>query len=66
MAEHLSNVAPYDFNDIEDLRKALVKAVDEYLERFPEPRDAMPGDAFFFNETVSFIFPTGVRARNLA
>lgn len=66
LAEHLSNIDPYDFSDIEDMRKALVKAVDEYLEMFPEPRDAMPGDEFYFNETISFVFPAGVRARNLA
>ena len=66
LAEHLSSIDPYDFNDVEDVRKALLKAVDEYLERFPEPRAAMPGDEFFFNETVSFVFPAGVRARNLA
>jgi hypothetical protein len=26
----------------------------------------MPGDEFFFNETVTLVFPAGVRARNLA
>jgi hypothetical protein len=66
LAEHLSNIDPYDFNNIEDIRKALVQTVDGYLEMFPEPRDAMVGDEFYFNETVSFIFPAGVRARNLA
>jgi hypothetical protein len=66
LAEHLSNIDPYDFRDIEELRAELVKQVDEYLERFPEPRGAMPGDEFFFNETVTLVFPAGVRARNLA
>ncbi len=66
LSEHLSNIDPYDFSDIEDMRSALVKAVDEYLEMLPEPRDAMPGDEFYFNETISFVFPAGVRARNLA
>jgi hypothetical protein len=66
LAEHLSNIDPYDSNDIEEVRKALVMAVDDYLERFPEPRETMPGDEFYFNETVSFVFPAGVRARNLA
>jgi hypothetical protein len=66
LAEHLSNVDPYDLGDTEEVRKALLKTVDEYLERFPEPRDAMAGDEFYFNETVSFVFPAGVRARNLA
>jgi hypothetical protein len=66
LAEHLSNIDPYDFGNIEELRAELVKAIDEYLEQFPEPRDAMPGDEFFFNETITLVFPAGVRARNLA
>jgi hypothetical protein len=66
LAEHFSNIDPYDFPDIEDLRAELVRQVDAYLEQFPEPRDAMPGDEFFFNETVTLVFPAGVRARNLA
>jgi hypothetical protein len=66
LAEHLSNIDPYDFTNIEDIRTALLRVVDEYLEMFPEPRDAMAGDEFYFNDTVSFIFPAGVWARNLA
>jgi len=66
LAEHLSNIDPYDFPGIEALRAELVRQVDAYLEQFPEPRDAMPGDEFFFNETVTLVFPAGVRARNLA
>ncbi len=66
LAEQLSNIDPYDFHDIEELRKALVNVVDDYLRQFPEPRDAMPGDEFFFNETVTIVFPADVRARNLA
>jgi hypothetical protein len=66
LAELLSNIDPYDFGNIETLRKELLKVVDDYLERFPEPRDAMPGDEFFFNETITLVFAAGVRIRNLA
>lgn len=66
LAEHLSSTDPYDFKDLDALRKELIDQIDYYLERFPEPRGAMPGDEFFFNETVTFIFPAGIRARNLA
>lgn len=66
LAERLSNIDPYDFTDIEALRTVLVKAIDDYLEQFPEPRAAMPGDAFFFNETITLVFSAGVTARNLA
>ncbi len=66
LSEHLSNIDPYNFKDINNLRKELVRVIDEYLKNFPEPREAMPSDEFFFNETVIMIFPVGVRAKNLA
>ncbi|MDI6890958.1 MAG: DUF5752 family protein [Thermodesulfovibrionales bacterium] len=66
LSEHLSNIDPYDFKDINDLRNELLDVIDDHLERFPEPREAMPGDEFYFNETVTLIFPVGIRAKNLA
>jgi hypothetical protein len=66
LAERLSSIDPYDFADINDLRKELLRAIDDHLVSFPEPRRAMEGDEFFFNETVLMVFPAGMRARNLA
>lgn len=66
LSERLSNIDPYDFKDITDLRNELINVINEYLKMFPEPREAMPGDEFYFNETVTLIFPVGIRARNLA
>jgi len=66
LAERLSNIDPYEYASLQDLRKALIGAIDDYLTDFPEPRDALPGDEFYFNETVTLVFPAGVRARNLA
>jgi hypothetical protein len=66
LSESLSNLDPYNFTRITDLRNELMKVIDEYLALFPSPREAMPGDEFYFNETVTLIFPAGLRARNLA
>lgn len=66
LAEHLSSIDPYDFESIGGLRKGLLKKIDDYLQRFPEPRGAMPGEEFYFNQTVTLIFPVGLRAQNLA
>ena len=66
LAERLSNIDPYDYASVRDLRSDLITVIDDYLQLFPEPRDAMPGDDFHFNETVMLVFPAGVRARNLA
>lgn len=66
LAEHLSNVDPYLYPTIGDLRAALIGAIDDYLLHSPEPRQATEGEEFYFHETVTLVFPVGVRARNLA
>ena len=66
LAERLSNIDPFAFRTLTDVRAALVAAIGDYLEHYPEPREALPGDEFHFNETVTFVFPSGLRARNLA
>jgi len=66
LSEHLSNIDPYAFLNINDLRAELLRVIDDYLDAFPEPREAMPGEEFYFNETITLIFPVGIRARNLA
>ena len=66
LAERLANIDPYDLGSIDAVRRALVKVIDDYLLHFPEPREALAGDEFYFNETVSLVFPVGVRVKNLA
>jgi hypothetical protein len=66
LSEHLSNIDPYDFKTINDFRNKLLEVIDNYLKNFPEPREAMHGDEFYFNETVTLIFPIGIRVKNLA
>jgi hypothetical protein len=66
LSEYFSNVDPFLFNEISKLRKAILKVIDDYLKQFPEPREAMPGSEFYFNEAVTLLFPAGLRANNLA
>ncbi len=66
LAEQLSSIDPYEFKDISELRTALLTVVDNYLENFPEPREALAGEEFYFNETITIVFPARIRARNLA
>lgn len=66
LAEQLSNIDSYSFTSTEDLRGKLIEVIDSFLENFPEPREVLPGDEFYFNEAITFIFPLGLRARNLA
>ncbi len=66
LAEELSNIDPYDFKTIDSLRTELIRVIDAYLERFPEPRETRRGDEFYFNETITLVFPAGVWVKNLA
>jgi hypothetical protein len=66
LSEHLSNIDPYDYKNISGLKNKILEVIDNYLENFPEPREAMPNDEFYFNETITLIFPAGIRAKNLA
>lgn len=66
LSEKLSNIDPYDFKDINDLRNEIIRVILEYLETFPEPRETKPGEEFYFNETITLIFPEGIRVKNLA
>lgn len=66
LSEHLSNIDPYACGTLDDVRNELLRVIDSYLESFPEPREAMPGDHFFFNEPVTLVAPVGIKAGNLA
>lgn len=66
LAERLSNIDPYESIGVEDLRVKLIEVIDQYLAAFPEPRQAIPGDEFFFNETLTLVFPAGIAVKNLA
>ncbi len=66
LSEYFSNIDPFSFDSLDDLRKALLNVIDTYLERFPEPRETMPGNEFTFNEAIVLVFPGGLRANNLA
>jgi len=66
LSERLSSIDPFAFEDLSHLRQELLQSIDDYIADFPEPRDAISGDEFYFNETVTIIFPVGVWAKNLA
>ncbi|RJQ56804.1 MAG: hypothetical protein C4526_00850 [Nitrospiraceae bacterium] len=66
LAERLSGIDPYDFSTIGGLRNELLRVIDDYLGKFPEPREAMPGDEFYFNQTITLTFPAGIWVKNLA
>jgi hypothetical protein len=66
LSERLSNIDPYTYADISELRAAILSVIDDHLDTFPEPREAMQRDEFHFTQTVTLVYPAGMRARNLA
>ena len=66
LAERLACIDPYTLKSVNEVRMELLSEIDDFLANFPEPRDVVRGNEFYFNETVNLVFPVGVRARNLA
>ncbi len=66
LAEGLANVNPYEFANIEDVRKELIRIINEYLKTYPAPRPVLPGNEFHFNESVTLVIPTGLEATGLS
>ncbi len=65
LAEGLANVNPFEFNSIDGVRAELIRIITEYLKTYPQPRPALPGREFLFNEGVTIVFPTGIEAVTL-
>ena len=66
LAERMASIDPYTFKSVNGVRKELIREIDDFLRNSPKPRDVVPGNEFYFNETVSLVFPVGVKTRNLA
>lgn len=66
LSERLSTIDPFELKDANSLRMELISVIDKHLERFPVPRDALPGDEFYFSETITIVFHAGIQARNLS
>ncbi len=66
LAEQLSSVDPYEFSDVQGLRNKVLEIIDDYLRTFPEPKEVMPGNEFYFTEAITIVFRAGIRAHNPA
>lgn len=68
LGELLAGVDTTAYTSLEELRQALVAAVERYLEERPaaQLRFASPGQEFFFVKAVHFVLPTLHTASTLA
>jgi len=65
LAERLANLNPFAYQKIEDVRLGIIDIITKHLKEYPQPRHALRGDEFFFNEGVTLVMPSGYEAATL-
>ncbi len=67
LSENLSNIDPFrHVASLDSLREELLGSISRYIKRYGEPGNVLPGEEFHFEESITVVFPAGVRASNLA
>ncbi len=65
LAEKFSAFSPFGFEDMEEIREALVEVLEEYLWDFPSSPWVRPGYEFHFCEASTVVFRSGIVAGTL-
>ncbi len=65
LAEKLSAVDPFDFENMSKVREALVELLEDYLWEYPHNPQVQPGFEFYFCEAAAVVMPSGIVARTL-
>jgi Family of unknown function (DUF5752) len=66
LAEKLATIDILSFTSIRQLRDAIIATVQTYMqENAARSRSCIPGDEFHFCESMSFIMPTGIVAKDI-
>jgi hypothetical protein len=66
LSERLSSIDPYTLQTVKKVRAKLLQEIDDFLTDSPHEHEVPAGNEFYFNETVSMVFPVGVKTKNLA
>ncbi|MDA8090168.1 MAG: DUF5752 family protein [Nitrospiraceae bacterium] len=67
LSENLSNIDPFrDTASLDSLREELLGSISRYIKKYGDPGNVLPGEEFYFQESVTVVFPAGFRALNLA
>lgn len=61
LAERLGILDPYEFSSLGELRTATLEVIDERLGETTMIPWARPGDEFYFMESTTVVFDTGIR-----
>ncbi len=65
LAERLSSVDPFEYEELTQVRDAMVELLEEYFWNFPFNPEARPGYELYFCEASSVIMRSGFFARTL-
>lgn len=65
LGERLAIADPFDFEDLEALRSAIIAIVDDHLTHTPVVPRVVFGEPFYFMITTLLEVPTGIEARTL-
>ena len=66
LSERLSCIDPYTLKTVKKVREKLLYEIDGFLAEQPDEHKVRPGNEFYFNETVSMVFPVGVKTKNIS
>jgi hypothetical protein len=66
LAERLSIIDPYTFKSVDGVRNELLRKIDSFLGSSSRTHEVLSGNEFYFNQTISIVFPVGVKTKNLA
>ncbi len=65
LSEMLANINPFAFDSIEDIRSELMDVITARVKEHGSPRNALPGNEFFFNESITLVLPSGYEANGI-
>ncbi len=66
LAEKLSAIDTTRFTSVHDLREKIAITVENHLKHVQHPRQAMPGEEFYFMQSITFVLQTPYEAHDLA
>ncbi len=65
LAEKLSSIDPFEYDNLTQVRKALADLVEEYLGKAPQTHQVLPGFEFYFCEGSAVVMRSGIVAQTL-
>jgi len=65
LAERLANINPFEMNGVEEVRRALIDVIEDFLWEAQYVPPVRPGFEFHFERSTGVILPTDLSARTL-